>query len=70
MANVTLDAFLAGVTHLGTVHTGDDERKKNAETSTDSAPPPCKVDVQQQQHKASLQRVITSADMKVEGRQR
>ena len=23
MANVTLDAFLAGVAHLGTVHTGD-----------------------------------------------
>ena len=39
---------------------------KNAETSTDSAPPPCKAGVQQQQHKASLQRVVTSADMKAE----
>ena len=44
---------------------GDGERKK-AETSTDSAPPPCKADVQQQQHTASLQRVVTSADMKAE----
>ena len=34
-------------------------------TSTDSVPPPCKADVQQQ-HKASLQRVVTSADMKAE----
>ena len=29
-------------------------------------PPPCKADVQQQQHKASLQRVVTSVDMKAE----
>ena len=41
------------------------------ETSTDSVPPPCKADVQQQQqqHKASLQiclGVVTSADMKAE----
>ena len=44
---------------------GDGARKKKkAETFTDSVPPPCKADVQQQQHKASLQRVVTSADMK------
>ena len=29
-------------------------------------PPPCKANVQQQLHKASLQRVVTSADMKTE----
>ena len=42
------------------------KKKKKAETSTDSAPPPCKADVHQQQHKVSLQRVVTSADMKTE----
>ena len=36
-----------------------------AETSTDSVPPPCKADMQQQQQ-ASLRRLITSADMKAE----
>ena len=46
---------------------GDNARKKTkAETSTDSAPPLCKANVQQQQHKTSLQRVVTSADMKAE----
>ena len=29
-------------------------------------PPPCKANVQQQLHKASLQRVVTSADMTAE----
>ena len=37
-----------------------------AEMSTDSVPPPCKADVQQQQHKASLRRMVTSADMKTD----
>ena len=34
--------------------------------TTEPAPPPCKADVQQQQHKASLRRMVTSADMKAE----
>ena len=38
---------------------GGDGARKKAEMSTDSAPPPCKTDVQRQQHKASPQRVVT-----------
>ena len=42
------------------------KKEKKAETSTNFVLPPCKAGVQQQQHKASLQRVVTSADMKAE----
>ena len=34
--------------------------------STDSVLPPCKADVQQQQHKASPRRMVTSVDMKTD----
>ena len=44
----------------------DDDREEKVETSSDSVSPPCKADVQQHQHKASLQRVVTSVDMKAE----
>ena len=48
--------------NVGNGRGGDDERRK-AEMSTDSAPSPCKADVQQQQHKASPRRMVTSVDI-------
>ena len=44
----------------------DDDREEKVETSSDSVSPPCKADVQQQQHKASLRRMVTSVNMKTD----
>ena len=65
--NKTVTATTTTMTTTITTATArEKEEKEEAETSTDSVPPPCKADVQQQQHKASLQRMVTSADMKAE----